>query len=278
MGQIWTVLFVQPITNLLLLLYLGLSYLHIPGPLGWSIIGLTVLIRMFLYPLTVRQLESAKRVSELAPKLKALKEKYGSDAKRHQEEQLRLYREHGVNPAAGCLPALLQIPFVIALYGVFNEIFIARPDQVIAQLNAISYPFLPHIGSLDTMFFNVSLGLKPSDWRSFGVWLFIIPIVTGLLQLILSKMMAPTQQKVLPQKKEGQKESTEETLAAIQGQMLLVFPIMIGYFAYQFPLGLSLYWNALTVFGIIQQYFVSGWGGLSEWKKYVNERTGLRTS
>lgn len=278
MGQIWTVLFVQPITNLLLLFYLGLSYLHIPGPLGWSIIGLTVLVRMFLYPLTVRQLESAKRVSELAPKLKALKEKYGSDAKRHQEEQLRLYREHGVNPAAGCLPALLQIPFVIALYGVFNEIFIARPDQAVARLNAISYPFLPHIGSLDTMFFNVSLGLKPSDWRSFGVWLFIIPIVTGLLQLILSKMMTPTQQKVLPQKKEGQKESTEETLAAVQGQMLFVFPIMIGYFAYQFPLGLSLYWNALTVFGIIQQYFVSGWGGLLEWKKYVKQRTRLRTS
>ncbi len=273
MNAIWTTVFLQPIINLLLALYHFFQTIGLPGVLGWAIIGLTIVVRLILYPLTVSQLKNTKRMQELSPKLKELKTKYGHDNRRHQEEQLRLYREQGINPMGGCLPALLQIPVFIALYNVLGQLFGAGPEKGVEYLNSLAYQFLPKLTQLDPTFFGVSLGVKPAQWQEIGVWLFLIPVATGATQLVLSKMMVPAKATSGVAKagttsikaKGSEKESTEETMQAVQTQMMYLFPVMIGYFAYQFPLGLALYWNALTVFGIIQQYLVAGPGGLMDW-------------
>src|SRR5271166_2755197 len=86
------------------------------GSWGLAIVGLTVTIRAVLVPLTFRQLKSMQEMQRLAPQLSALKEKYKEDKQRQQQEMMKLYQEHGVNPLASCLPLLLQLPVFISLF------------------------------------------------------------------------------------------------------------------------------------------------------------------
>src|SRR5688572_2489666 len=118
--NIFTVLVEQPITNILAAIYQGLLALHLPYALGFSIIALTVFLRLLLYPLTLSQIKTQKKMQDMAPLLSKIKEKHKGDMKRQQEATMALYREHSLNPAAGCLPALLQLPIFFGLYGVLN--------------------------------------------------------------------------------------------------------------------------------------------------------------
>jgi len=109
--------------------------------------------------------------------------------------------------------------------------------------------------------------LKPSQFQTAGFLILLIPVITGLLQLIQSRMMAPKVVKEYPSdspKEKKEKESAEDTMMAVQGQMTYFMPIMIGYIAFTFPIGLALYWNTLTLIGIWQQHRINGWGGLTD--------------
>src|SRR4030042_5541208 len=108
--NIFDQLIVDPIINILLLIYQVLFTLGVPYALGFSIIVLTVIIRFILYPLTTAQLKASKKMQEVAPHISKLKEKHKGDAKMLQAETMRLYKEFGVNPMAGCLPLLIQLP------------------------------------------------------------------------------------------------------------------------------------------------------------------------
>ena len=254
--NIWNLLFVSPLTNILLLLYTGLSALHIPGSLGWSIVLLTIIVRGILWPFTKTQMVQMQKMQKLAPQLKELKEQHRHDAKKHQEEQLRLYKEHGVNPATGCLLLVVQLPVLFALYGLLNLIFqTTDPSALLADLNQKLYFSSLHLTSpLDTTFFGVSLGARPSEYATIGWWMLLIPVVTAGLQFLQSKLMPQTSTPPKKEKKKDEKESTEEMMQGVQKQMMMVFPVMIGIAAYQFPIGLALYWNTFSVFGIIQQW------------------------
>lgn len=254
--NIWDLLFVQPLTNILLLFYTGLSSLHVSGSLGWSIVLLTIVVRGILWPFTKTQMVQMHKMQKLAPQLKQLKEQHGHDKKKHQEEQLRLYKEHGVNPATGCLLLIVQLPVLFALYGLLNLVFSATdPSALLVDLNQKLYFPLLHLTSpLDTMFFGVSLGARPSEYTTIGWWILLIPVVTGVLQLVQSKLMPQGVTSQKKEKKKDEKESTEEMMQGIQKQMMVVFPVMIGIAAYQFPIGLALYWNTFSLFGIIQQW------------------------
>src|SRR3989344_491222 len=116
MGEFFNTVFYIPILNLLIVFYKLFEMLRIPGPLGWAIILLTIAIRLFLYPLMAAQLKAAKKMANLKPHLDALSAKHKDDKKKLQQAQLDLYKQHGVNPAAGCLPLLVQMPILIALY------------------------------------------------------------------------------------------------------------------------------------------------------------------
>lgn len=279
MGDFFNLVFINPIINILVVIYSFFSYLHIPYALGFAIIGLTIVIRFIMYPLTTSQLKASLKMQTIAPHLSRLKEKHKGDSKKIQEETMKLYKEHGVNPAAGCLPVIIQMPIIWALYSVLQQIVGDKP-LVVAQINKIIYfDFLKLHGAWDPSFFGLSLGAIPSKIMSFnnffavGSLILLVPILTGVLQFILSKMMIPAKtavavlEKDIEKKGNIDKKDAGDFATAFQTQSMFIFPVMIGFFAFGFPIGLSLYWNTFTVFGIIQQYKITGLGGLSTWIK-----------
>lgn len=232
LAGIWNNFFYEPILWLLTILY-NLSFQN----LGLAIIMVTVLIRVALLPLILPSLRSAKKMQDLQPQMANLKRRFAHDRKKHTQEQLRLYKQHGINPAAGCLPNLVQILFLIALYQVF--------------------------------FSTLSSGFN----KEFLIWdltkkdsTLILPILAGISQLILSKMMLPKNR--TPVKGQG---GMEEAVYSMQSQMLYLFPIMTVVIGWQFPSGLVLYWAVTTIFSIIQQYAVTGLGGLESWLRVVKK-------
>src|SRR3990170_758582 len=114
--------FIIPILNLLMGFYVLLTFLHIPFPMGFSLILLTITIRLILNPLTASQIKSSQKMGKLKPELDKLNEIYKNDKQRLHQEQLKLYQQAGINPAAGCLPLLLQMPILIALYNLFFQL------------------------------------------------------------------------------------------------------------------------------------------------------------
>lgn len=219
MGSLWNVLFYQPILNSLIFLYklLGNNF-------GLAIIGLTIIIRAVLIPLTLPTLRSSRALTGLQPELEKLKKKY-KDKKKLQEEQLKLYRQRGINPAAGCLPFFLQFLILIALYRVFNNFI---------QTNMIDNTAV----RMDFLWLN----LARSDPY------YLLPILTGISQLVLSRMISP-------QKQEKAKKETEEMAAAFQKQMVFMMPLMTTLIALRLPSGLVLYWLTTTLFSVFQQSF-----------------------
>ncbi len=248
---------VIPILNALIGFYKLLLIIKIPGAFGFALILLTVLIRLILNPLTAKQLKSAQKLGELKPEMDRLAEQYKNDKGRLHQEQLKLYQQAGINPAAGCLPLLIQMPILIALYNLFFQILNnGNLTAIIEGINKVVYfPFL-QISSLDLSFFGLNLAAKPSDWQKFGWPLLAVPLITGVLQYWQTKTMTLQTQKTDNRKQitENKQKKEEDMGSMMQKQMSIMMPLMIGYFAYTFPLGLSLYWNTFTVFGIIQQY------------------------
>ena len=114
--DIFNLIFFGPVINLLVLVYQGLQAIHFPGALGFSIMILTVIIRILVWPFMASQIKATKKMAELKPHLDVLKAKHKGDKQALASAQMALYKEHGVNPAGGCLPALIQIPVFIALY------------------------------------------------------------------------------------------------------------------------------------------------------------------
>lgn len=264
--NIFDLILINPFLNVLVFFYLILHAIAVPGALGLAIILLTIVIRMALWPLTSTQLKSSQKMAALKPHLDQIKETHGHDKVRHQQEVTKLYKEHGVNPLAGCLPLLLQIPVFIALYQVLLKIVEFDKVDFLSSINSRLLPVLHLDKTPATGFLGFSLADKPSQWQQIGFWILLIPLVTGLLQYIQSKMMiVQSSPRATSIKKEDKKESFEDSMSAMQSQMSLIMPVMIAFFSYGFPVGLSLYWNTFTIIGIIQQYKISGLGGLGKY-------------
>ena len=205
---------------------------------GLAILALTLLIRVALIPLSMPSLKTAKKMQDLKPHLDKLKEKHGSDKQKLAQAQMDLYKEHGVNPMAGCLPQILQIVVLIAMYNVF--------------MNFINN------GKIDGQAINMGflwLDLAKKDPY------YILPVVAGLSQLMLSLMMSPVTNTSAVAKVEDKKKEQDAT-ESMQKQMLFMMPLMTVVISLNFPSGLALYWVATTVFSIAQQYKVYKWGGL----------------
>lgn len=228
---------IVPINTLLIFLY-GLSGQN----LGFAIILLTLIIRGLLVPVTIPSLQSAKKLQELKPQLDKLKEKH-KDKQKLQLATLELYKQHGINPAAGCLPQIAQLLVLIALYQVFIKFI--NSGQFNGQ-------------SLNLNFFWLNLD-KPDPY-------YVLPLLAGLTQLIFSFMMTSgLETHVKAPKNKGEKQKEEDSLEmaqSMQQQMLYIMPAMTVLISLKFPSGLALYWVATTLFSLVQQYLVSGLGGL----------------
>lgn len=233
------------------------------GNFGVAIILLTILIRTVLVPFTLPTLRSQKKMRDLKPKIDELKKKHKGDAKKMQQAQMELFKEHNINPLSGCLPYIVQFIVLIALYNVLNN-FVSNAEKIGLVVH--------------TNFFLFNLA-KPDRT-------LIIPIVAAVTQLILSLMILPGAEKhdLIPnnsskksvQKANEKETDTQEMAETMQKQMVFMMPIMTGIISYQFPAGLGIYWISTTVYSIVQQWMVSGPGALSTyWKKipFLNKRT-----
>ena len=265
--DIFNLIFYGPIINFLVLIFRGLSFLHIPGALGFSIIILTVAVRILVWPLMANQIKATKKMADLKPHLDELKNTHKGDKQALARAQMDLYKEHGVNPAGGCLPALLQIPVFIALYQAIINILPGAGGHIDKINSLLYFPNLKLSSAIDPNFLGINLGVKPADFASQGAYLLLIPLLTAALTFVQSKMALPKVVKPYPSdspKEVKEKVGVEDSMGAIQSQMVYMMPLMIGYFAFTFPVGLAIYWNAYTILGIVQQYMLTGWGGMAD--------------
>lgn len=250
-GLVFNTLFFAPIVNLMVAIYKALEFINFPGALGLAIVLLTVVIRLIIWPLFSTQIKSSKKMNELRPHLDVLKEKHKGDKQAFARAQMDLFHQHGVNPAAGCLPTIVQFPILIALYQAIINIFPggAGLGGNLENINkALYHPALKLASTPDPNFFGFNLGVKPWDFGTHGVVLLLVPLVTAGLTFIQSKMMLPPKLQ-----KQNKEKKEEDMMVTMQSQMLYLMPLMIGWFAATLPMGLSLYWNTLTIIGIIQQ-------------------------
>lgn len=267
-AELFSLIFINPTVNVLAAIYHLLIYVHIPAALGFSIILLTVIIRLILYPFTASQLKTSKKMQEIAPKLNKLKDMHKNDAKKLQEETMRLYKEHGVNPAAGCLPLIIQLPLIWGLYNVLQNAVSANAAHVVAFVNTVAYfPVLRLSKAWDPYFFGLPLAQAPSQLLRVMPLILLVPVLTGVLQFIQTKMMLPAVEAEEKIKEKVEKKKEDDFQTAFQTQSLYIFPIMIAFFSFTLPVGLSFYWNTFTIFGIIQQYQIQGLGGVEHWVK-----------
>lgn len=228
----------------------SLVYLtDVTGSLAAAVVLFTLIARTILLPLTIPSLKATKKMRDVQPELKKLKEKHGSDKQALQKAQMELYKKYNINPLSGCLPQLVQLGLFIAMYHALIE-FLKLPDVTSGTVNVM-------LGWVD---------MRVADPY------YIIPLLAGVSQLFFSFMIAPGAEKrdIVPNKsnkkvvQEANKkeEDMAEMAASMQQQMLFIMPVMTGVLATQFPAGLGLYWIVSTVYSIVQQYYVSGWGGL----------------
>ena len=229
MGELYNLLFYQPILNTLIFFY------KIFDNFGLAIICLTLFIRGLLIPLTLPAIRSAKKIKKLTPELDKIKKKYNHDKKRLQQEQLKFYKTHGINPASGCLPYILQFFILITLYRAFM-FFIAGGGKIDDVL-------------VNTRFLWLDLTTPDPYW--------ILPILAGASQLVLSKMMTTETQKVAEVQKK-KKEDLADTMGEMQKQMVYLMPLMTVLIGARLPSGLALYWVVTTLFSVGQQYIVYG--------------------
>ncbi len=235
-GDIWNLVILQPITNVLIALshYLGNSF-------GLSIIVLTLFINAAMYPLTRKQMKATKAMQDIQPKLSALQKKHAKDAPMLAQEQMKLYRESGVSPAGCLLPTLLQTPIWIALYQGIQGVMAVTPESFLnLSGNLYSWPVIFAAMPLNTHFLWLNLG--SSD--------YLLAILVGLSMWLQQKMTTQT--------------STDPKQAQQAQLMQVMMPIMFGFFSVSVPSGLALYWVVNAVVRIVMQYFFSGWGGLSD--------------
>ncbi|MBP9716412.1 MAG: YidC/Oxa1 family membrane protein insertase [Candidatus Levybacteria bacterium] len=260
--EIFNIAIVNPIINVLVAIYQGLLAIGLPYPLGFSIIALTIVIRIVLYPLISAQLRASKKMQDLAPHISNLKDKHKGDKKKLQEATMLLYKEHGVNPAAGCLPTLIQLPVIFGLYNVLNSVVHKNSSELLSFINGIVIDPLKLTSAWESTFFTIPLGQSPSQLLSSAPIIAIgVPLLTGLLQFFQTKMLFSSKPK-------DKKKRNDDFASVFQTQSTYIFPIMIAFFSFTLPVGLSLYWNTFSIFGIIQQYKIVGLGGLEDlWQK-----------
>jgi len=223
MGLFFTI-FYQPIFNLLVWLYNNL-----PGhDLGLAIIALTLIIRLLLYIPSKKSIKAQKELASIQPEIDKIKQEHKNDKEKMGPALMALYKDKKINPFASCLPMLIQLPFLFAIYRVFFD-GLTKTDS----MNAL-YPFVTNPGVLEPLAFGF-FDLAQNSW--------IVAILAGLAQFWQSKMLM------------SKKQATGIS-ASINSQMLYLLPLFTIFIGSRFPAGLTFYWLLTTLFSIVQQYFV----------------------
>jgi YidC/Oxa1 family membrane protein insertase len=240
----------------------------VTGNIAIAIILMTIIIRIVLIPIFRRQTVSTKRTQMLAPEVKEIQRRFKGDRLKQQEAQRQLYAERGINPASGCLPAILQIFLLIPMYQVFSQgltnfnpqpmldIFGVRLIDLgcdaVAQVNAAGHVLNP---CLNPVAFGVDWGRPEVIIGTAGSMLSglsLLAVISSLFQLVQSRMTLPLHDPAM----------ADDPQYKVQRQMAYIFPFISLIYGSFLPAGLFLYWITSTIFSIIQQYLIIGWGGM----------------
>ncbi|TES88833.1 MAG: membrane protein insertase YidC [Dehalococcoidia bacterium] len=237
-GEIWDLIILSPMINILIVVSSALF-----NNFGLSIIVLTIIVRGITTPLTLKQLRSTKALQELQPKMAELHQKYGKDKQKLAQEQMRMYKESGVNPAGCLLPMLIQLPIWISLFQSIIRVLAIVPEDFL-KLSGHLYSAWPQVFSLVPL-------------NSRFLWLDLaVPDRFLLLPILVGGTMW-LQQKMVTSKAGDPKQQAQSQM------MLWIMPLMFAFLTLQFPSGLALYWVVSNVISIGMQYFITGgWGGL----------------
>ncbi len=232
---IWNTILLNPMVN-----FLVLMSKYFLGSFGIAIIVLTIIIRLLMFPLTMRQLQSSKAMQALQPKMKDLQKKYAKDQQKLNQEIMRLYKEEGVNPLGCAFPMLMQFPIWIALYQSVIQALAYTPENLLglskqlysSEIIRSALPLNHHF-----LWMDLTKGDIP------------MAILTVATMWLLQKM--------------SMQPSADPQQQSMNRIMLWAMPLMFGFFSLTLPSGLSLYWVASNIISMVMQYRVTGWGTLT---------------
>ena len=255
---------------------------------GLAIILFTLAIKLVLLPLTIKQLKSAAQMKEINPQIQELQRKYKNDKEKLNQEMLKLYSEHKVNPAGGCLPLLIQFPIILSLYWVIVQPlkfmlgktpeqikkivdFVAAqigPERLSFQKELIALNYfsehpdkLPNVADalkaaelVDMRFLGLNLGKIPTfkwDIISSDMATYLPLLIIPVIAVIATYLSA---RMTMPKQEDS---SQSAAMAATSNSMLYIGPLMTLMFSFQVPAGVGLYWTINSVFQILQQLYIN---------------------
>jgi len=257
----------------LVAVYDAFTAIGAPAAIGWAIVALTLLVRTIVIPLYRRQLTSQRRMQLLQPEIKEIQRRYKGDSVKARVAQQELFKERGISPLSGCLPLLLQMPLLFIMYSVIqNGLTNVNPSAMLevfgvqvvpltcnninpatgvpdANLGPCINTIIPFLGTsinvgLPSTIFSVALG-------GFVLGISILAIISAGLQLVQSRMMLPLT-----------RPEDDDPNTKIQRQTMLFLPLISVVYGGFLPAGLFIYWITATIFSIVQQYLIVGWGGM----------------
>lgn len=254
----------QAMFIVLIAVYVFLENLAVPGAILWAIVVLTLVVRAVLIPLYRKQLVSQRRMQLLQPELKEIQRRYKGDSMKVRLAQQELMRERGVNVLAGCLPLLLQLPLLFIIYSVIQNGLTNQDPTAMLTVFGVKLVDLqctnvladgtrdvtkPCIDAVVPILGDVA---HPQAflWIA-GFGLSFLAIGSALLQLVQSRMMLPAAD-----------PTNDDPNTRVQRQMMLFLPIISVVYGGFLPAGLFIYWIVATIFSIVQQYLIVGWGSM----------------
>lgn len=235
-------IFARPLGALLKIIFnaltsIGLDY-KVLSAYALSIVITTIIFKLILLPLTIKQTRSMKDMQVIQPKIQELQKKYKNDQQTLSVKQMELYKEHNINPLGGCLPLLVQLPILLAYFRVMQSPvkYVFESDAAYQAVNK-SFLWVQNIAVAPSTIIDGAV----NEISLLGFTLPLMAIIAALTTYFSTKMMTANQ----PQA-EGQAASTQKT-------MNLVSPIIILMFGFNYPVGLTLYWAVSNLFQMGQQ-------------------------
>lgn len=208
---------------------------------GWCIVLFTIIMYLLMIPLNAKQQKSSRLMNKINPEIQAIQEKYkgkkdnDSMMKQNAETQA-VYNKYGVSPFGGCLPLLISMPILFALYGVINDVT----------------KYVPALGAESAqMFLGLDVAQSPTAYAKVTKLAYLVPILAVVFQFINTKML---QVKNDNTKKRSQQE---DSMAASMKMMNYFMPLMSGFFCMSMNIGVGLYWITGSIFRIVQAYFIN---------------------
>jgi len=231
MIQLFNVILYQPLLNLLVFFYNV-----VPGSdVGVAIILLTIIIKLILYPLSQQSIKGQKALQDIQPKMDEIKKQYSNDKEKQAQALMQLYKDQKVNPFSSCLPLLIQLPILLAVYQVFRTGLSSNSLDLL-------YPFIQNPGQLNPIAFGF-LDLSKSN--------IVLALLAGAAQFWQAKMLSTKKPAI---KSAGAKD--ENLMAAMNKQMLYFMPVTTVFIGISLPGGLVLYWFLVTILTALQQLIV----------------------